>query len=273
MPLRDTTRLTSAALVALLGLVAIATTASAQPAAPGRRLGGYLGTDNLPDHTVFLPPPPADASVLGKADVAIFEETRKLENGPRWQLATNDDHIDRQSMLANFSCSVGFDLRAVETPALARLLGRSGADLFPVVGAAKDAYQRPRPFVTEEGPVCITPSEGFAESGSYPSGHAASGWLHALLLAEIDPEHAAAIINRGRAFGESRVVCGVHYLSDIEGGRLTASAVVAQLHGLPEFETDVAAARAEFGTLRPASAAQLDVAACDVEASSLTMRW
>src|SRR5262249_14353185 len=49
-------------------------------------LGGYLGPQHLPDHRVFLPPPPAAGSALASADVAIFEETRKLENGARWQL-------------------------------------------------------------------------------------------------------------------------------------------------------------------------------------------
>jgi len=240
--------------------------------APGRRLGGYLGLANLPDHAAFLPPPPAVDSVLGKADVAIFEQTRKLENGPRWQLATSDDRIDRKSMLGNFSCAIGLDLSSAETPALSRVLIRSGADLFPVIGAAKDAYQRPRPFVMQVGPICITPSEDFAHSGSYPSGHAASGWLYALLLAEIDPEHATAVINRGRAFGESRVVCGVHYLSDIEGGRLTASALVAELHGTPEFETDVAAARAELTGLR-SGAARPAATACDTEGANLAKPW
>jgi acid phosphatase (class A) len=110
-----------------------------------------------------------------------------------------------------------------------------------------------------------------AASGSYPSGHAAAGWLYALLLAEIDTEHADAIIRRGRAFGESRVVCGVHYLSDIEGGRLTASALAAELHGAPQFETDVASARAELFSLR--GRAQPAPAACERENANLATPW
>ncbi len=264
---------------------ALAQSASAPEAAPGgpppasgvaprQRPTGYLGPDRLPDHAICLPPPPEAGSALAVADVAIFAATRELQSGPRWQLATSDDHIDRKSMLGAFSCALGVDLAAIEIPALTRVLTRSGADLFPVIGAAKDKYLRPRPFVTEQGPVCITPSEDFAKSGSYPSGHAASGWLHALLLAEIDPIHAAGIVNRGRAFGESRVVCGVHYLSDVEAGRLTASALVAALHGAPEFETDVAAARAELTTLRAANAVSPPaVAACDTEQANLATPW
>src|SRR5690606_38014770 len=97
----------------------------------------------------------------------------------------------------------------------------------------------------EEGPTCVETSEAFAASGSYPSGHSAVGWLYALVLAEVDPEHAAAIIARGRAYGESRVVCGVHFVSDVDAGRLASSAVFAALAGNAEFQADIASAREE----------------------------
>jgi acid phosphatase (class A) len=247
--------------------------AARAPAEVSRRpaLGGYLGAQHLPDHAVFLPPPPATGSTLAAADVAIFEQTRKLENGPRWQLAASDDQINHKALLADFGCAVGIDLSAVDAPALSRVLIRSTADLYPLVGGAKDAYKRPRPYVEHEGPVCIVPTDELTASGSYPSGHAAAGWLYALLLTEIDPEHADAIVRRGRAFGESRVVCGVHYLSDIEAGRLTASALVAELHGTPQFETDVASARAELFSLR--GRAQPAPATCERESANLATPW
>jgi acid phosphatase (class A) len=250
-----------------------ATAPAPPPAEMSRRptLSGYLGEQHLPDHRVFLPPPPPPGSPVAAADVAIFEQTRKLENGPRWQLAANDNQISHKAMLADFGCAVGLDLAAIDAPALSRVLLRSGADLFPVVGAAKDAYKRPRPYVEQQGPLCIVPSDELTASGSYPSGHAAAGWLYALLLAEIDPDHADAIIRRGRAFGESRVVCGVHYASDIEAGRLTASALVAELHGAPQFETDVASARAELFSLRGRE--QPAPAACERENANLATPW
>ena len=234
-------------------------------------LGGYLGPQRLPDFRAFLPPPPAAGSPLAVADAAIFEQTRTLENGPRWQLAANDDRISLKALLADFGCAAGIDLSSVDAPAITRVLARSSADLFPLIGAAKDAYKVPRPFAEHEGPICVMPSEELAASPSYPSGHAATGWLYALLLAEIDPAHADGIIQRGRAFGESRVVCGVHYYSDIEGGRMTATALVAKLHGAPEFETDIASARAEVFSLR--GKAQPAAAACENEKANLATPW
>jgi acid phosphatase (class A) len=240
---------------------------------PRTPVEGYLGTQ-VPDHRVFLPPPPAPGSPAATADAAIFSATRALENGPRWQLAASDDQVGQKALLGDFGCAVGLDLAAASAPALSRLLARSGADAAAVFTSAKDSYRRPRPFLTETpAPICVTPSEAFAKSGSYPSAHATVGWLYALLLAELDPEHAAAIAARGRAYGESRVVCGVHYLSDVEAGRLTAATVVAALHGMPEFEADVAAARAELAALRHASGAVRTAGACENEAASLATPW
>jgi acid phosphatase (class A) len=237
----------------------------AGPVDAPQRPRGYLGAEGVPDHEVFVPPPPSAGSPLGIADVAIFRATRALEDGPRWRLAARDNEIGRRALLGDYACALGVDLAVSDAPAIARVVARANADLFPVVGAAKDLYARPRPFLTEPGPVCITYSEAFARSGSYPSGHAAAGWLYALLLAQIAPERAAEILERGRAFGESRVVCGVHYATDIEAGRMTSDSVFAALQGNPEFQGDIAAARAELAVLR-ASPARPDAASCAADA-------
>ena len=157
---------------------------------------------------------------------------------------------------------------------MSRLLARAGADLFPIIGASKDHYQRPRPFVVEQGPVCVTTSPQFAASGAYPSGHAAMGWLYALLLAEADPAKAAAIGARGRAYGERRVVCGVHYVSDVEAGRTVSTAVVAALHGAADFAPDIAAVRTELAALRRAAdAPRADAQRCSAEKGELQTPW
>jgi acid phosphatase (class A) len=239
--------------------------ASSTPVNAPQRPRGYLGSDGVPNHAVFLPPPPDAASPLGTADIAVFRATRALENSPRWELAAHDNEVGQKALLGDYACALGLDLAASDTPAISRVTARANADLFPVIGAAKDLYARPRPFLEEPGPVCIMYSEAFAESGSYPSGHAAVGWLYALLLAQIDSEHAAEIMERGRAFGESRVVCGVHYATDIEAGRMISDSVFAALQASLEFQTDIAAARVELARLRNSSA-RADAAACAANA-------
>ncbi len=102
---------------------------------------------------------------------------------------------------------------------------------------AKNRYKRTRPFVLNKETSCTPDAEkDLMTDGSYPSGHSSLGWAWALILTEIDPEHTNAILARGRAFGESRVVCGVHWQSDVIEGRFMGASTVARIacrSGLP----------------------------------------
>jgi acid phosphatase (class A) len=100
-------------------------------------------------------------------------------------------------------------------------------------------------------PTC-TPAkeEGLAGNGSYPSGHTSIGWAWALILSEVSPSHTDAILARGRSYGESRLVCNVHWQSDVVQGRFMGASVVARLHANADFRADLDAARAEVTALR-----------------------
>src|SRR6185503_8415884 len=104
--------------------------------------------------------------------------------------------------------------------------------------AAKDHYKRARPYQAAAETSC-TPDEKHRPD-SYPSGHASIGWAWALVLAEIVPDRADALLARGRDFGQSRVICGVHYASDVESGRLVGAATVSRLHAEPVFTAQLA---------------------------------
>ena len=76
------------------------------------------------------------------------------------------------------------------------------------------------------------------------------GWAWALVLSEVSPERATALLTRGYAFGQSRVICGVHWQSDVDAGRLMGAATVARLHGDVTFLAQLAAAKAEVQATR-----------------------
>ena len=50
-------------------------------------------------------------------------------------------------------------------------------------------------------------------------------------------------------FSESRVIVGAHWQSDIDAGRLAASAAVAKMHTSPEFLAQMEKAKKEFAML------------------------
>lgn len=250
---------------------AYAVVAQERPAASGPP--GYLG-GAVPDSAVFIPAPPPIGSPADLADVAAYERTRALEGSPRWALATRDAQISPAAALEDFSCALGARLDPASAPRLVNLIQRMGRDAGPVIDTGKDKYKRPRPFTRIPGPICTDNADTMARSWSYPSGHTTWGWAAALILAEVDPAHATQILARGRAFGESRVVCGMHYVSDVEAGRTAGAALVAALHTSPAFQADLAAARAELDALRRKGAATADAAQCTVvDAASASPPW
>jgi acid phosphatase (class A) len=128
---------------------------------------------------------------------------------------------------------------------------RVSTDAGDSTSAAKDHYNRPRPFVANKEPICTPGDEDFLlKNGSYPSGHGAIGWAWALILTEIAPERTDAILARGRAFGESRVICNVHWQSDVTEGSFMGAGTVARLHADAAFRADLEAAKAEFAAVR-----------------------
>ena len=100
-------------------------------------------------------------------------------------------------------------------------------------------------------PICTPDEEAtLRKDGSYPSGHTAIGWAWALILAEVFPEQADVILERGEQFGISRNVCNVHWHSDVVYGRMMGAAAVAMLHANIDFMIDLEVAKAEVAAVK-----------------------
>ena len=210
---------------------------------------GYLSPATAPNFATVLPPAPHAGDVRDEQDQAAFRATRSLKGTPRWTLAQQDNASSVADLLQAFSCSVGADLTPQDAPRLSAMLARVAKDNSTINREVKNQYGRKRPFVTQSGDICIARSAELISSYDYPSGHATLGWLTGLVLAEMDPDHVGPILTRARAYGESRVVCGVHSASAVEGGRTLASAIFAALQSAPEVHTDLAASELEVKQL------------------------
>lgn len=226
---------------------------------------GYVPRDSLPDSLALLPPPPATGSAAFARDEEISKAMVRAPGSPRWTQAASDADLHFPHIAQSFACAMGVTPDPAATPALYRLIGRMAIDVGLSTYKAKIHYQRVRPFVLHRNTSCYPPDEaGLRKDGSYPSGHSALGWGWALALAEIDPTRADAILQRGRDFGNSRLVCNVHWASDVDAGRVIASATVARLHAEPGFQADLAAAAAEL-----AAAPRAPGPGCPAEAAAL----
>jgi acid phosphatase (class A) len=214
-------------------------------------LAGYLPQGTAPDSSKMLPPPPADDSAVKTADLALHNATLGLHEGPRWALAAQDADLTFPNAAGTYSCVLGAPITEAETPTLYRLLRRTLTDAGAATGPAKRQHMRKRPFVELNEKSCSPNDESYLRNdGSYPSGHSSIGWAWALLLAERAPDHNTALLARGLDYGQSRVICGVHWTSDVAAGRVVGAGVVAQLHNDPTFRADFEAARAELAAVR-----------------------
>lgn len=230
---------------------------------------GFLAKEAevVPDSIEMLPPPPADKSTALSLDQEIYRTTRAYRGKPRWDLATKDADLG-PAAVDTFSCAVGVQISEATTPELVKLMRRMLADAGRATGPAKDHYKRHRPFLVN-GDASCTPQdeERLAKNGSYPSGHTSIGWAWALVLSEIAPDRAGRILRRGIAYGDSRVICGAHWQSDVNAGRIIGAAAVARLHSNDEFRTLVDAARAEVQEARDKKV--LPTRDCKLEESTL----
>ena len=66
-----------------------------------------------------------------------------------------------------------------------------------------------------------------------------------MILARVAPERSEALMARAEEYEESRLVCGMHFPSDVEAGHEVAVAVVAHLDASSEFRADLNKARKE----------------------------
>ena len=238
----------------------------AAPAGP--RFPGYVQTSAL-DIVKVLPPAPVQGDTRYETDRQVFKDTRAWNGSARWRMASDDAALAPPDLLRDFSCSVNVELTPANAPMIMRVAQRAARDASRQMNLAKDHFQRKRPFWTDEGEIC-RPREELGNTYDYPSGHATAGWAWALVLAQVAPDRAAPILARGRSIGESRIVCGVHNASAVEGGRYTADAVMTLVSATAEYRADLDAARAELAGLRK-SGIRPDAAKCAAEAALVAL--
>jgi acid phosphatase (class A) len=191
-----------------------------------------------------------------------------LRGTPRWLQAARDADLRFPQAADSFSCAIDTPITQETTPHLYMLLRRSLTDSGLATYPAKDHYQRVRPFVRHDDASCTPHQEAsLRKDGSYPSGHSTIGWAWALILAEVAPERANALLARGLSFGQSRVICGVHWQSDVTAGRVIGACAVASLLGEGVFRAELEAAKKEVAAARARSIKP--IRDCAAEAAAL----
>ncbi|HBP0007206.1 TPA: phosphatase PAP2 family protein, partial [Pseudomonas aeruginosa] len=172
-------------------------------------------------------------AVLEAQRLRTPEQVRRVRAHDQWE--------DNVFPFAGDLLGASFDKERL--PLTRSFFNRAQENLVEVLMPAKKHFARPRPYeVTSKVKPVLPPPEG----ESYPSGHTMDSYFKASLLSMLVPEHHDAFFARAEEHAQSRVLAGVHFPSDLEGGQTAAAALVASLLADPAVAADFAAVREEL---------------------------
>jgi len=229
--------------VMIAGLMMTAVCASAQS-----KPEAYFSPRELPNMLKWCPAPPDTVGAAFTYDILQYMWGKEMRNNKeRADIAIRDAVYSLENIILEFNEPFGLTISEEETPEIWKLLRDAKVTVENITGWPKYYYKRKRPFMRFQEST-LTPNEepSLRRNFSYPSGHTALGWTFALLLSEINPERADTILARGIMYGESRVIVGAHWQSDVDAGRLAGSVVYAHMHTSERFLEQMRLARQEF---------------------------
>ena len=232
------------------------------------------------DLIALIAPPPAPGSPEQQADIAaVLAVQRAARSNGTVERAV----ADSEQTCARFRDVLGPALKSA--PAAHALQFISDAAMSAALASAppKRYWKRPRPYVVSKevqrladvavgGEVahsefpekyCVEAppkndedarkrqakkekEEREKANTSYPSGHAAYGMACAVLLSAAVPEKRAELFARARQYGESRLIVGAHFPSDVAAGQQAALLGAALVMQNASFERQFAGAQTEL---------------------------
>ena len=193
----------------------------------------------------LLGPPPAEGSPVAKAELAELHAIAAASTPAQHDHARLDGKTKNASIFAA-AMGPGFDLKAL--PATAKLMKDVRRDQKVAATLAKDHFRRARPWIVD-GSLKSCGRFDLPHS-SYPSSHTALAYSMATVLADLAPDRRTALMARAQDYGHSRLVCGMHFPSDVAAGAKLGEEVGAALLRNAAFQADRDAAAVELKAAR-----------------------
>lgn len=191
----------------------------------------------------LLPDPPAIGSPETQKEIGLILEKQKSRTPAELARIKKEVHLN----VWLFADVLGPWFATKNLPVTTALFARVDATEHPVVESAKKDWNRPRPPLQDKR---VHPPIDLPKNTSYPSGHSTFGVLHSLILAELAPDFKDALLARGLQIGNDRIIAGVHFPSDVEAGHTLGQALFTKFMASPDFQADLAKAKAEIATAR-----------------------
>ena len=204
----------------------------------------------FPVITKILDAPPTLDDYHFVGDLYIYWKSKELRSTERGTQAYADESINDDYLISTFAeCSPVVTISESETPNIAMLIKSLIFTFSSRATTLKKKIYRMRPYTYFKEPLPYGDEAWWnAYKSSYPSRHAMLGWAIALALAEVMPDCQNEILTRGFEYGESRIILGSNYASDVIAARVIVACDMGKLLNEPVFKTLIENAKTEYQT-------------------------
>lgn len=194
----------------------------------------------VPAQTLPAPPPDNSPDAIAERD---YIKAAYRDATPAQREAAKVDAANESVRL--FADTLpGFDLDKL--PATKALFKTVRANENIQTGIFKTYFDRQRPYQVDSSITPCLPPKNFDINASDPSGHTTMAFSSAVILANLLPDYAPAIMRRAEQYGRHRIVCGAHHPFDVRSGQVLGTLIGTTLLKTPALQPQLDAARIEL---------------------------
>lgn len=209
----------------------------------------FYTSQEAPHLEKVLPAPPSVNESLFFHDWTQYVWGKSIRDTERGRQAVEDARINAKYFMKRFGQVMSYEPTPEGNPVLYELMLKAHKTEGQAGKSAKAYFARVRPYQQFHEASAVPTHENPKDFTSYPSGHTHAAWLIGMILTAVDPSHTEDIMYVAHEIGQSRVIVGFHYQSDIEAGRKAASITFARLCAMPEFIDMLLRAQKEYKKL------------------------
>lgn len=207
----------------------------------------FYTREEAPHLENVIPAPPQLTDPLFQNDWNQYLWGKSIRDTERGEQAVKDAKLGGNFFFERYSEAMGIKTMTKEDyPILYELLKKAHYTEMEAGASAKKYFARVRPYQQFKEESGVPKSENPTDFTSYPSGHTHAAWLTGMIMTAVAPEYAEQIMKAAYEVGQSRVIVGYHYQSDVDAGRVCASVTFARLCSMPEFLSMLEKAKKEF---------------------------
>jgi acid phosphatase (class A) len=182
----------------------------------------------------LIDPPLKENSSQRKKEVNYIVNLQNNLDIKEFDQAFKERELD-QKVTEEILSAVHPALTKKQNPELYEFLTQIAETTFVVVNNTKNYWNIKRPYLAEKKVKALIP---FVNNPSYPSGHTTASYVYANILGQLIPQKRAEFMAIAAKIAQHRVLAGMHYPSDLDGGRQLALLIVGALMENSDFQSD-----------------------------------